>query len=238
MFRAVALSKHFPPHTRALDDVSFEVADGEVCTLVGHNGAGKTTTINCFLDFVRPDGGRAEVDGIDVARAPIDARRRVAFLGEQVAVYPSLTGRENVLFFVRLAGRHRFSWRAAGDALARIGLADQAVDRALATYSKGMRQKVGLAIAAASGVRNLILDEPTSGLDPDAANELIALLRTLRDDGCAILASSHDLARSDTITDVVVRLAAGRAVGIARRSPTHGVALESWYTGLGAEASA
>ncbi|AHG91416.1 ABC transporter related protein [Gemmatirosa kalamazoonensis] len=228
MLRAVALRKRFPPDTRALDNVTFDVADGEVCTLVGHNGAGKTTTMNCFLDFVRPDAGHAEVDGTVVARAPIDARRRLAFLGEQVAVYPALTGRENVLFFVRLAGRVRLSRAEAGDALARFGVPDAAVDRAVATYSKGMRQKVGLAIAAAAGVRNLILDEPTSGLDPAAARDLVALLRRLAHDGCAVLASSHDLARSAAVTDVAVCLARGRVVGTVRR-PGDGVSLDAWY---------
>jgi ABC-2 type transport system ATP-binding protein len=232
MLRAAALHKRFPPDTRALDDVSFDVADGEICTLVGHNGAGKTTTMNCFLDFVRPERGRAEIDGIDVARRPVDARRRVAFLGERVAVYDVLTGRENVLFFARLAGRSRLSRRDAGDALARFGVPDTAVDRMVATYSKGMRQKVGLAIAAAAGVRNLILDEPTSGLDPAAATDLVVLLRQLACDGCAVLASSHDLARSAAMTDVAVALSAGRVVGIMRRERDCLTPLDAWYDAL------
>jgi ABC-2 type transport system ATP-binding protein len=229
MLRAIALQKHFPPHTRALDDVTFDVADGQICTLVGHNGAGKTTTMNCFLDFVRPDRGHAEVDGIVVARTPIDARRRVAFLGEQVAVYPALTGRENVSFFVRLAGRAQLTRTVAGDALARLGVPNAAVDRPVSTYSKGMRQKVGLAIAAAAGVRNLILDEPTSGLDPDAARDLMSLLRDLSRDGCAVLASSHDLARSAAVTDVAVCLVGGRVVDVATRAEVGDRGLDAWY---------
>jgi ABC-2 type transport system ATP-binding protein len=238
MLRAVSLTKRFPPATRALDDVSFDVADGEICTLVGHNGAGKTTTMSCFLDFVRPDDGHAEIDGVVVAASPVEARRRVAFLGEQVAVYPTLTGRENVLFFGRLAGRHHLSRAAAGDALARFGVADVAVDRPVATYSKGMRQKVGLAIAAASGVRNLILDEPTSGLDPAAAAGLLAILGELKRDGCAVLTSSHDLARCASIADAAVCLSAGRVIATTRRSHGADAPLDAWYTAItGGEAT-
>jgi ABC-2 type transport system ATP-binding protein len=234
MLRAFGLSKRFGANAPALSDVSFDVADGEICTLVGHNGAGKTTTINCFLDFVRPDRGRAEIAGIDVGRAPIEARRRVAFLGEQVAVYPSLTGRENVLFFVRLSGRLGLTRLAAAEALERLGVPSAAVDRPVATYSKGMRQKVGLAIAATTGVRNLILDEPTSGLDPASARDLVQLLCELRRDGCAVLVSSHDLARSEAITDVAVALWRGRVARIARRGPSD-APIDAWYSSLVAE---
>jgi ABC-2 type transport system ATP-binding protein len=232
MLRAIALHKRFPPATRALTDVSFEVADGELCTLVGHNGAGKSTTMNCFLDFVRPDEGHAEIDGIVVARAPVQARRCVAFLGEQVAVYPALTGRENVQFFVRLAGRRTFARNAAGDMLARLGIPAAAIDRPVATYSKGMRQRVGLAAAVACGVRNLILDEPTSGLDPVAAVELVATLRDRCREGCAVLTSSHDLTRCAPVADVAICLADGRIAASARLTALGGRSLESWYGAL------
>jgi ABC-2 type transport system ATP-binding protein len=234
VLRAVGLRKRFGSRVRALDDVTFDVGNGEICTLVGHNGAGKTTTMNCFLDFVRPDDGQCEVDSVVVARAPIEARRRIAFLSEHVAVYASLTGRENLCFFVRLAGRTDLTRAEAGDALARFGVPAAAIDRPVATYSKGMRQKVGLAIAAATRVRNVILDEPTSGLDPAAAHDLAHLLRALRDDGCAVLLSSHDLARSATVTDVTVRLAQGRTVAVVRGPAPDGVALDAWYASLDA----
>ncbi len=229
MLRAHHLTKRFAPASDALVDVSFEVADGELCALVGHNGAGKTTCMNCFLDFVRPDGGHAAIDDVVVARAPVDARRRLAFLGEHVAVYARLTGRENVRFFVRLAGRTRLSATEAGDALARLGLPAHAIDQPVSTYSKGMRQRVGLAIAAACRVRNLVLDEPTTGLDPDAAGALVTLLHELSRDGCAVLASSHDLARFAGVADAAVCLARGRVVDTARGTTVRRHGLESWY---------
>ena len=228
MLRAITLGKRFRRGRVALDDVSFRVDDGEVCTLVGRNGAGKTTTIHCFLDLVRPDTGAAEVDGRVVAASPVAARRDVAYLAEQVAVYPALTGRENVRFFVRLHGR-ACTRAAAGETLERLGLPAEAVDRPVRTYSKGMRQKVGLATAVACGVRNLILDEPTSGLDPGAALDLMTLLRTVSRSGCAVLTSSHDLARAARVTDTVVCLDGGRVVAAARVDGIGGDRLEAWY---------
>jgi len=229
MLRAEGLTKRFRGGARALDGVSLTVADGEICTLVGRNGAGKTTTLYCFLDFVRPDGGGAWIDDVEVARAPLVARRGVAYLAEQVAAYPTLTGRENVRFFARLAGRADCSRRVAADALARLGLADDAIDRPVRTYSKGMRQRVGLATAVACCTRNLILDEPTSGLDPAAAGELIALLRDLSRDGCAVLTSSHDLARAASATDRAVCLDQGRVVADERLDGPTAERLERWY---------
>jgi ABC-2 type transport system ATP-binding protein len=229
MMRADMLTKQFRYGSLALYGVSLTVADGEICTLVGANGAGKTTTLHCFLDFVRPDAGTAWVDGIAVAAAPRTARRSLAYVAEQVAAYPTLTGRENVRFFARLGGRGDCSAREAGDVLARLGLAGDAIDRPVRTYSKGMRQRVGLATAIACGTRNLILDEPTSGLDPRVAGELMQLLCELRRDGCAVLTSSHDLARTQGATDTVVCLERGRVVASGRADALNGRPLEHWY---------
>jgi ABC-2 type transport system ATP-binding protein len=222
---------------RALGGVDLVVEPGTTVALLGRNGAGKTTAIGCFVDLVRPDRGSAEVDGVVVADRPLVARRALAYLPEHVALYPALTGRENVRFFAGLAGR-RCSARDAAEALARFDLPPAAVDRPQRTYSKGMRQRVGLAIAVAGGARNLILDEPTSGLDPAAAHELMALLRAISREGTAVLASSHDLAHAARHADSLVCLRDGVVVAATRASAIDETRAVDWFSSLVAEAPA
>ena len=193
------LCKRFGANT-ALDDFNLTVSEGEVVCLLGANGAGKTTTINLFLGFLQPDHGEALVCGIDVAEAPFEARTKLAYLPESVALYPKLTGLENLAFFDQLAGQER-STEELARLLVAAGLPREAHDRRSATYSKGMRQKVGIAIATARQARALLLDEPLSGLDPSAASSLGKQIRTLRDDGCAVLMATHDIFRAKEIGD-------------------------------------
>lgn len=186
------LSKLFGA-TRALDGVTLHVEPGEIYCLLGANGAGKTTLVNVFLNFVTPSDGQALVDGIDVAREPLATKQRIAYIPEQVMLYGALTGLENLRYFAALAtGRHTDGDELHG-LLARAGLDARAAGRRVATYSKGMRQKVGIAIAIAKGAKALLLDEPTSGLDPKAAAEFSQLLRDARDQGVAVLTTTHDL---------------------------------------------
>jgi ABC-2 type transport system ATP-binding protein len=195
MLTVEGLSVSYRPGTLAVDDVSFHVDDGEIGVLLGANGAGKTTTLNCFLDFVRPARGCVRVGDLVVAERPLAAKRDLAFVPEQVTLYGTLTARENLCYFARLNGE-TLGARASGELLERAGLPTAAVDRAVRTCSKGMRQKVGIAIALARRVRNVLLDEPTSGLDPVAARELVASLDSLRALGCAVLVTTHDLPRA------------------------------------------
>lgn len=187
------LSKNFGAFT-ALDQLDLEVLSKEIVCLLGANGAGKTTTINLLLGFLEPTSGEAFIDGVSVTRSPIDARRKLAYIPEQVALYPSLSGVENLKYFVRLSGL-KPSEKALREALSRAGLDESAHGRRVASYSKGMRQKVGVAIALAKNARALLLDEPLSGLDPVASNGLADLLRESRDRGCAILMATHDVFR-------------------------------------------
>ena len=173
-----------------LDGVDFAVSDGEVVALLGANGAGKSTTMRCFLDFVRPTAGAALVDGIDVAREPLRAKARLAYVPDTVMVYDALTGRQNLVFFAGL-GSVRLDAATARARLEGAGLPADAADRRVAEFSKGMRQKLGIAIATARGARNLLLDEPTSGLDPESARELMTAVARLRDDGAAVLMATH-----------------------------------------------
>lgn len=194
VLEAQALAKSYGPDI-ALEPLDLTVAPGEVVCLLGANGAGKTTTINLFLGFTAPSKGRALVKGLDVTQAPLESKRHLAYIPETVMLYPSLTGLENLGFFCDLAGVPS-SPAMLRETLAQAGLPAEAAVRRVGTYSKGMRQKVGIAIAIAKRADALLLDEPTSGLDPQASNEFSELLVSLRERGVAVLMATHDLFRA------------------------------------------
>lgn len=176
-------------------DLSLRVAPGEVYALLGPNGAGKTTTIHCILGFVEPDGGRIAVGDVDARVDREGARQLLAYIPEQVSLYESFSGLENLRYFSELCGR-RLGEGELAELLERAGLPAADHARRVAEYSKGMRQKVGIAVALARQARLLLLDEPTSGLDPSAANEFGHLLRELAAGGVAVLMATHDLFRA------------------------------------------
>ena len=210
MLEARNLSKSFGAVT-ALDGLNLGVREGEILCLLGANGAGKTTTINLFLGFLEPSAGEALVDGVAVHRDPAGARARLGYIPEQVALYPQLSGLENLDYFLRLAGV-KATGAALLDALEAAGLERAAARRKAGTYSKGMRQKVGIGVALAKKAPVLLLDEPLSGLDPSAANGLCASLRRLRDKGCAILMATHDVFRAKEIGTRIGIMKGGRLV--------------------------
>jgi ABC-2 type transport system ATP-binding protein len=182
----------------AVDRLSLTVAPGEIFALLGPNGAGKTTTINCFLGFLEPDSGRVIVDELDVATHALETKRRLAYIPEQVNLYNHFSGVENLAYFSELAGaRHQQS--ALRRFLVDAGLQPEAHDRRVSGYSKGMRQKVGIAIALAKDAKALLLDEPTSGLDPSAAHEFSVHLRRFAMKGAAVLMATHDLFRAKEV---------------------------------------
>ena len=194
MIEAVRLRKAFGA-TLAVDDLDLTIKAGEVFCLLGANGAGKTTTINLFLNFVAPTSGEARVCGLNVVEHPLETKKRLSYIPEQVTLYRGLSGLENLRFFSRLAGS------AADDhellaILGQAGLNEEQAGRRVATYSKGMRQKIGIAITIAKRAEALLLDEPTSGLDPKAANDFSMLLADLSSRGVAILMATHDLFRA------------------------------------------
>jgi ABC-2 type transport system ATP-binding protein len=201
MLKAEKLHKRYGGHT-ALSSLDLHVPAGEVYALLGPNGAGKTTTINCFLGFLRPDGGRALVNDRDPALTPEAARRQLAYIPEQVNLYGWFTGAENLEYFAELGGRRLTSGEQEAF-LAEAGLQTDAFHQRVAEYSKGMRQKIGIAIALAKQAQALLLDEPTSGLDPRASYEFSRLLGALRTRGFAILMATHDIFRA---LDVATRV--------------------------------
>jgi ABC-2 type transport system ATP-binding protein len=195
MLEAVRLSKRYNGVV-ALDSLDLVVKRGEVFCLLGANGAGKTTTINLFLNFIQPSEGTARINGVDVTQKPLETKKYLAYIPETVTLYRNLTGLENLEYFSALAGRTEYTRSDLLEFFKRVGLQADVAGRRVSTYSKGMRQKVGIAIALAKNAKALLLDEPTSGLDPKAANEFSDLLKGLSDDGVAVLMATHDLFRA------------------------------------------
>jgi len=203
-----ALSKRFEK-LAALDEVSLSVQPGEKVALLGHNGAGKTTLFRLVLGFIRAEAGRIAIDGH--APGSHAARLAVSYLPENVAFQKALTGQEIVRLYARLKGVPR---READEALEQVGLAD-AARRRVGTYSKGMRQRLGLAQALLGAPRLLLLDEPTSGLDPLSRRDFYRLVDATTARGAAVLLSSHSLGELEARTDRVAILKSGRLVADA-----------------------
>jgi ABC-2 type transport system ATP-binding protein len=195
MLEAAALKKQYNGHL-ALKGLDLRIDPGEIYCLLGANGAGKSTTINLFLDFIKPTSGHAYINGKDVQDHSLESKRIVAYIPEIVMLYRNLTGLENLRYFSQLAGHSDYSEGQLLGFLKRAGLPDHAPDKRVGGYSKGMRQKVGIAIAIAKQAKALLLDEPTSGLDPKASNEFSELLVQLSQEGVAILMATHDLFRA------------------------------------------
>lgn len=227
MLEAKKLSKSFG-QVEALIDLDLEVASGEILCLLGANGAGKTTTINLFLGFLEPTSGSAWVDGLETTTNALEIKRKVAYIPEQVNLYRNLSGVENLGYFTELAG-HRPSEDELLAILTDVGLAPDEVRRRVSSYSKGMRQKVGVAIAIAKNAKALLLDEPTSGLDPKAAGEFSALLQDLAAQGVAVLMTTHDLLRAKEVGHRLGIMRSGRLVDLLDTESVEHRDLESLY---------
>ena len=229
MLQAVSLTKAYHEGQPALDRLDLSVSEGEVFCLLGPNGAGKTTTVHLFLNFIAPTSGQALVCGIDSARDPLAARRKLAYIPENVMLYGKLSGLENLAYFSALATGLKLSDAYLLDLLRRSGLPDEAARRPVSSYSKGMRQKVGIAVALAKQARALLLDEPTSGLDPLAANEFAKLIGELRGQGMAVLMVTHDLFLAQQCGDRVGIMQRGRLVAVLNTAETDHLSLERAY---------
>ncbi|MYM84976.1 ATP-binding cassette domain-containing protein [Duganella sp. FT50W] len=210
MIRIEKLHKRYGGRT-VIDNLDLHVHGGEIYALLGPNGAGKSTTIGCVLGFVEADAGSIRLAGSSLppARAAVE---HAAYIAENVALYERLTGVENVEFFMRLAGV-KTSRRHIASLLAVAGLPEHAWHRLAQSYSKGMRQKVGIVMALAKGAKVLVLDEPTSGLDPEASVAFGDLVRELADGGAAVLMATHDLFRAQELADRCGMLVGGQLAG-------------------------
>ena len=210
MLEARQLTKRYGERL-ALDSLDLQIGPGEVYCLVGANGAGKTTTISLFLNFIAPTTGTALVNDICIADQPDLAKRHLAYIPETVSLYGQLSGVENLDYFSTLAG-HRLSSDEKLSLLERAGLRREDATRRAAQYSKGMRQKVGIAIALAKKASAILMDEPTSGLDPQAANELSLLVKQLGEEQTTVLMATHDLYRAKEIATNIGIMRQGRLV--------------------------
>lgn len=193
MIQTIELTKKYGDFI-ALDKLNLSIKEGEIFGLLGANGAGKSTAINMLLGFLNPDSGKVQINDIDATKNAKDARKIIGYIPENVNLYPYLSGVENLDYFCRLAGL-KYSKTELQDFLASCGLQSEANDQKVSAYSKGMRQKVGIAIAYAKKAKVYLLDEPASGLDPLASKELSILLKKLASEGATILMASHDIFR-------------------------------------------
>ena len=213
----------------AIADLSFEIEAGSILALLGANGAGKSTTVHLLLGLITPSSGKIEIAGHDVARDVAAVRRDTAYIPDRLALYPYLSGLENLSYFHQAGGGAARTSAELEVMLDRVGLERAAFHRRAATYSKGMCQKVGLAIALAKGAKVLLLDEPLSGLDPKAANEFCAKLREIADAGASILMATHDLFRAHDTADVNGIMRGGKLVRTLRTDEMDAAALETLY---------
>ena len=199
----------------AVDNLDLEIRAGEIFGLLGQNGAGKTTTILMLLGLTEPSAGIARVAGFDPTRKPLEVKRRVGYLPDNVGFYDGMTGRENLRYTARLNGIYGPEAEAAIDeVLEQVGMTARA-DTNTDTYSRGMLQRLGIADALVKDPSVLILDEPTTAIDPLGVVEILDMLRSLvRDRGLAVLLSSHLLAQVQSVCDRVGIFASGKLIGV------------------------
>lgn len=200
----------------ALSDLSIHVEPNQILCLLGTNGAGKSTTLNLLLNFIQPDSGEIIIDGqiIDAKdkKAVMSARQKIAYIPEQVNLYQQFNAIENLEYLAQLSGVKQASKQTIVNALTQTGLDQTMWHKPLKDYSKGMKQKVGIAFAIIREAKVLLLDEPTSGLDPSAINEFINIIRNLAEQGAAVLMVTHDLHCAEALADSMAILKQGKII--------------------------
>ena len=227
MLIAENLSKTYGDY-KALNNLNLKLNKGEIFALLGQNGAGKSTTINIFLGFVKPTEGAAKINGISVVDYPEETKKFIAYIPETVLLYPNLTGVENLKFFSSLAG-FDYDNEVLTNFLSKAGLQSDAHHNRLGGYSKGMRQKVGIAIAIAKKAKVLLLDEPTSGLDPKASNEFSEILKELASEGTTLFMATHDIFRAKEVADRIGIMKRGNLISEINADEISANELEKLY---------
>ena len=209
VIEAVGLTKRYRGRV-AVDHIDLAIEEGEVFGLLGPNGAGKTTTILMIMGLTDVSDGTVRVLGLDPARQPLAVKRHIGYMPDSVGFYDTLTARENLAYTGRLAGLDRAQIdRRIEAVLARVGL-EGVVGQKVRTFSRGMKQRLGLADALLRAPKIVILDEPTSGLDPQATQDFLELIRALKQEGITVILSSHMLEKVQAICDRVALFNAGR----------------------------
>ena len=229
MLEIVDLSKRYENDVLAVDQLNLTVQPGEIFTMLGANGAGKTTTLMLILGFTEPTNGTARLCGVDVVENPLEAKKHVAYVSENVMLYGNFTARQNLDFFAKLGGKKHVSQEEYDAVLERVGLEKDTFRRRVKGFSKGMRQRLGIAIAILKNAEVILLDEPTSGLDPKGGAGFLRLLNTLRDEGKAIFMTTHDIFRAKAIADRVGIMSQGQLRRIISREEAAQANLEQLY---------
>ena len=223
------LTKVYDNTIRAVNNLNLTVDPGEIFVMLGANGAGKTTTIDLVLGFIEPTEGTALINGIDVVREPLEAKKYVAYVSENVMLYGNFTARQNLDFFTKLGGKKKATKEDYDAAMRRVGLPEEAFRRRVKSFSKGMRQRLGIAIAIMKDAKLVLLDEPTSGLDPRGGAEFLDLLRGLKAEGKAIFMSTHDIFRAKQIADRLGIMTRGNLVKVLTHEEIQEADLEQIY---------
>lgn len=229
MIETIQLTKRYEDGLLAVDHLTFKVEPGEIFCMFGANGAGKTTTINLLLNFLPPSEGTALIEGIDVTKEPLRSKDFISFVSENVTLYGNFTAFQNMDYFSKLAGKRKLTKADYAKAMTSVGLQTEAFEMRTKNFSKGMRQKLGLAIAVLKGAPNILLDEPTSGLDPKSGQEFLNLLIKMRGEGKSIFMSTHDIFRAKLIADRVGFMKKGRLVMMKTRAELEGEDLTQLY---------
>jgi ABC-2 type transport system ATP-binding protein len=229
MLKIKGLKKTYEDGTVGVDGMDLEIRPGEIYVLLGANGAGKTSTIMMILGFTEPTAGSVLIKDIDVQKNPLDAKKHVAYVSENVTLYGNFTARQNLDFFTRLTGRKDINDKEFLDVFKRIGLEENAFHRRVGGFSKGMRQRLGIAIAMLKNAELIVMDEPTSGLDPKGAHEFLELVETLKAENRALLMSTHDIFRAKLIADRVGIMQRGKLIEELDRKRLDTEDLEKMY---------
>ena len=229
MLEAKDLTKKYEDGLLALDHLSFKVEPGEIFCMFGANGSGKTTAINLFLGFIPPSEGTALIEGIDVVQEPLKSKEYVSFVSENVMLYDNFTAYQNLDYFSKLADKRNLTKTEYAHVMNQVGLQEEAFDMRIKNFSKGMRQKLGIAVAILKDAPNLILDEPTSGLDPKSGQEFLDLIMELKGEGKSIFISSHDIFRAKYIADRVGFMLQGKLVMMKTKKELKGEDLNQLY---------
>lgn len=227
MLEAIELRKTYGAY-QALKGLNFKIDKGEVFCLLGQNGAGKTTMINIFLGLLKPTSGKAMINNIEVSANSAATNKLIAYIPEVVQLYGNLSGTENLDLFSRMAG-FRYSQKQLQAFLEKSGLPQQVHSRPLSTYSKGMRQKVGISIALSKHAEVIFMDEPTSGLDPKATDEFTAICKELAGSGTSIFMATHDIFNAVNVGTRIGIMKEGELVHAAPTAEVDAASLQALY---------
>ena len=223
------LTKIYDDSVKAVNNLDLTVNQGEIFVMLGANGAGKTTTIDLILGFIEPTEGTIFINNIDVVKDPLEAKKFVAYVSENVMLYGNFTARQNLDFFTKLGGNKKATKEDYDNAMRRVGLPEEAFKRRVKSFSKGMRQRLGIAISIMKDAKLVLLDEPTSGLDPKGGAEFLELLRGLKAERKAIFMSTHDIFRAKQIADRLGIMTNGNLVTVLNREEIEQADLEKFY---------